>query len=95
MSFDATVELSNLNKNDTATNRSDKKEQDQFLTLEMGRITQFMEVEQKQMNHPSFPLSKVIEDLEKELDLDFSHNNYAARKKNLIPKKYISNAIET
>ena len=95
MSFDATVELSNLNKNDAATNRSDKKEQDQFLTLEMEPITQFMEVEQKQMNHPSFPLSKVTEDLEKELDLDFSHDNYAACKKNLIPKKYVSNAIET
>ena len=49
MTFDATDELSNLNKNDTATNRSDKKEQDQFLTSEMGLITQFMEVEQKQM----------------------------------------------
>ena len=49
VTFDATDELSNLNKNDTATNRSDKKEQDQFLTSEMGLITQFMEVEQKQM----------------------------------------------
>ena len=36
MTFDATDELSNLNKNDTVTNRSDKKEQDQFLTLEKG-----------------------------------------------------------
>ena len=51
-----------------------EKEQDQFLTLEMGLITQFMKVEQKQINYPSFPLSKVTEDLEKELDLDLSHN---------------------
>ena len=69
MTSDATYELSSLNKNDTVTNRSDKKEQDQFLALEMGPITQFMEAEQKQMNYPSFPLSKVIEALEKELDL--------------------------
>ena len=72
-----------------------KKEQDHFLTLEMGLITQFMEVEQKQMNYPSFPLSKVIEDLEKELDLDFSHDDNAVREKKFIPKKNISNAIVT
>ena len=83
MTFDATDELSNLNKNDTATNRSDKKEQDQFLTLEMGPITQFMEVEQKQMNHPSFLLSQVTEDLEKELDLDFSHDDNVVCTKNV------------
>ena len=61
----------------------------------MGLITQFMEVEQKQMNYPSFPLSKVTEDVEKELDLDFSHDNNAVHKKKLIPKKGVSNAIET
>ena len=61
----------------------------------MGLITQFIGVEQKQMNHTSFPLSKVTEDLEKELDLDFSHDYNAVRKKKLIPKKDISNAIET
>ena len=61
----------------------------------MGLITQFIEVEQKQMNHTLFPLSKVPEDLEKELDLDFSHDYNAVRKKKLIPKKDISNAIET
>ena len=61
----------------------------------MGLITQFIVVEQKQMNHTSFPLSKVTEDLEKELDLDFSHDYNAVRKKKLIPKKDISNAIET
>ena len=77
------------------TNRSDKKKQDQFFTLEMGLITQFIEVEQKQMNHRPFPLSKVTEDLEKELDLDFSHDDNAVRKKKLIPKKDISNATET
>ena len=77
------------------TNRSDKKKQDQFFTLEMGLITQFIEVEQKQMNHTSFPLSKVTEDLEKELDLDFSHDDNTVRKKKLIPKKDISNATET
>ena len=67
MTLDATDKLSNLNKNDTMTNRSDKKKsKDQFLTLEMGLITQFMEVEQKLMNYPSFPLSKVTEDLKKE-----------------------------
>ena len=54
MTFDATDELSNLNKNDTETNRSDEKEQYQFSTLEMRPITQFMETEQKQMNYPSF-----------------------------------------
>ena len=43
-----------------------KKEQGQFLTMEMGPITQFMEVEQKQMNYPLFPHSKVTENLEKE-----------------------------
>ena len=31
-----------------------KKEQDQFLTLEMGLITQFMETEQKKKNYLSF-----------------------------------------
>ena len=31
-----------------------KKEQDQFLTLEMGPITQFMETEPKKMNYLSF-----------------------------------------
>ena len=61
----------------------------------MGLITQFIVVEQKQMNHTSFPLSKVTEDLEKELDLDFSHDDNAIRKKKLIPKKDISNAVET
>ena len=49
--------------------------------LEIALITQFMEVEQKQMNHPSFPLSKFTEDLEKELDLDFSHDDNVIRKK--------------
>ena len=56
----------------------------------MGPITQFIEVEQKQMNYPSFPLSKVTEDLEKESDLDFSHDDNAVREKNLIPKKDIN-----
>ena len=45
MTFDATDELSNLNKNNKATNNLIKKEQNQFLTLEMGPITQLMEVE--------------------------------------------------
>ena len=68
-----------------------KKEQDQFLTLEMGPITQFMEVDQKKKNYPSFPLSKVTEDLKKELDLDFSHDDNAIqkkRKKNYTKKRY-------
>ena len=66
-----------------------KKEQDQFISLETGPITQFMEVEEKQMNHPSFPRSKVTEDLEKELDLDFSHDKNAVRKKKIdIKKRY-------
>ena len=64
-----------------------KKEQNQFLTLEMGPITQFMEAEKNQTNYPSFPLSKVTQDLEKELDLDFSHDDNAVREKELIPKK--------
>ena len=65
-----------------------KKEQDRFLTLEMRPITQFMEVGQKQMNYSSFPLSKVTEDLEKKLDLDFSHDNNAVHEKNIyITKK--------
>ena len=50
--------------------------------------------EQKQMNYPSFPLNKVTEDLEKELDLDFSHDDNAVCEKNLIPKKDIKNASE-
>ena len=61
----------------------------------MGPITQSMEVEQKQMSHSLFPLSKVAEDLEKELDLDFSDEDNAVHKKYLMPKKDISNAIET
>ena len=61
----------------------------------MGPITQFMEVEQKQMKNPSFPLSKVTEDLEKELDLDFSHDDNAVHENKFIPKKDINNAIET
>ena len=68
-----------------------KKEQDQFLTLKMGLITQFMEAEQKQMNYPSFPLSKVTQDLEKELDLDFSHNNNVVHEKKLMPKDDVNN----
>ena len=68
VTFDATDELSNLNKNDTVANRSDKKRARLFLlinlkTMEIGPITQFMEVEQKQVNYPSFPLSQVTEDL--------------------------------
>ena len=39
------------------------------------------------MNHPSFPPSKVTEDLEKELDLDFSHDDNAIHKKELDTKK--------
>ena len=46
------------------------------------------------MNYPSFPLNKVTEDLEKELDLDFSHDDNAVCEKNLIPKKDIKNANE-
>ena len=60
----------------------------------MGPITQFMEAEQKQMNYPSFSLSKVTEDLENELDLDFSQDCDVTREKRLIPKKYINNAYE-
>ena len=64
------------------------------MTLEIRSTTQFMEAEQKQMNYPSFSLSKVTEDLERELELDFSHDNNAVRKKNLIPKKDNNNANE-
>ena len=84
MTFDATDELSNMNRNDTATNRSDKEK---ARPLEMGPIAQFMKAEQKQMNHPSFPLTKVTEDLEKELNLDFSHDDNVVGEKKLIPKK--------
>ena len=45
-------------------------------------------------NELSFPLSKVTEDLKRELDLHFSHDNNAVRKKNLIPKKDNNNANE-
>ena len=55
----------------------------------MGPITQSMEVEQKQMSHSLFPLSKVAEDLEKELDLDFSDEDNAVHKKYLMPKKIL------
>ena len=48
-----------------------------------------MEVEQKQMSHSLFPLSKVAEDLEKELDLDFSDEDNAVHKKYLMPKKIL------
>ena len=41
-----------------------------------------MEAEQKLMNYPSFPLSKVTEDLEKELDLNFSHDDNVVLEKN-------------
>ena len=64
------------------------------MTLEIGPTAQFMEAEQKQKNYPSFPLSKVTEDVERELDLDFSHDDNAIRKKNLIPKKDNNNANE-
>ena len=47
------------------------------------------------MNHPSFPLSKVTEDLEKELDLDFCYDDNTVREKNLTAKKDINKAIET
>ena len=47
------------------------------------------------MNYPSFPLSKVTEDLEKELDLDFSSDDNTVRQKNLIPKKDINKVNET
>ena len=60
----------------------------------MGPITQFMEAEQNQMNYPSFPLSKVTQDLEKELDLDFSHDDNTVHEKKLIPKKDINNVNE-
>ena len=53
----------------------------------MGPIAQFMKAEQKQMNHPSFPLTKVTEDLEKELNLDFSHDDNVVGEKKLTPKK--------
>ena len=46
------------------------------------------------MNYPSFPLSKVTENLEKELDLYFFHDNNAVREKNLTARKDISNVKE-
>ena len=52
-------------------------------------------MEQKLMNYPSFPLSKVTEDLKKEWELDLSHDNNAVCEKKLQEKKDISNAIET
>ena len=66
----------------------------QLTNLEMGPITQSMEVEQKLLNYPSFPLSKVTEDLEKELELDLSHDNNAVREKKIVPKKDINNVNE-
>ena len=47
------------------------------------------------MNYPSFPLSKVTEDLEKELDLDFSSDDNTIRERKLIPKKDINDVNET
>ena len=47
------------------------------------------------MNYPSFPLSKVTEDLEKELDLDFSSDDNTVRERKLIPKKDINDVNET
>ena len=45
MTFDATDELSNLNKNNKAINKSDKKRAKPVFNMEMGPITQLMEVE--------------------------------------------------
>ena len=60
----------------------------------MGPITRFMEAEQNQMKYPSLPLSKVTQDLEKELDLDFSHDDNTVHEKKLIPKKDVNNVNE-
>ena len=90
----ATDKLSNPNKNDTATNRSDKKWARPVFDIGNGTDNSVYGAEQKQMNYPSSPLNKVTEDLEKELDLDFSHDDNAVCEKNLIPKKDIKNANE-
>ena len=47
------------------------------------------------MNYPLFPLLRVTEDLEKELDLDFSSDDNTIHQKNLIPKKDINKVNET
>ena len=78
--FDATDELRGLTKNDTVTNRFVKKDHDHFLEVET--FNPFVEKGVAQMILP-FPLSKIMKDLKKELDQDFSHdNNAACEKKN-------------
>ena len=90
MTFDTTEKLSDLTKNDAATNRSDKKRAQSV--LEVGMLNQFLEMEPAQMNF-QFPLSKLTQELEKELDQDFFHDDNSVREK-LIPKKDINNNIE-
>ena len=47
------------------------------------------------MNYPLFPLLRVTEDLEKELDLEISSDDNTVHQKNLIPKKDINKVNET
>ena len=61
-----------------------RKEQEQFLELEVAPLTYFMAKEQTKN-----PLATVVKDLEKELNQDFSIENNVVRTQNIIAKKNI------
>ena len=59
-----------------------RKEQEQLLELEVAPLTYFMAKEQTKN-----PLTKVVKDLEKELNQDFPIEDNVVRTKNIIAKK--------
>ena len=61
-----------------------RKEQQQLLELEVAPLTYFMAKEQTKN-----PLTTVVEDLEKELNQDFSIEDNIIHKQNIIAKKDI------
>ena len=61
-----------------------RKEQQQLLELEVAPLTYFMAKEQTKN-----PLTTVVEDLEKELNQDFSIEDNVIHKQNIIAKKDI------
>ena len=61
-----------------------RKEQQQLLELEVAPLTYFMTKEQTKN-----PLTTIVEDLEKELNQDFSIEDNVVHKQNIIAKKDI------
>ena len=59
-----------------------RKEQEQLLELEVAPLTYFMAKEQTKN-----PLTKVVKDLEKELNQDFPIEDNVVHTKNIIAKK--------